>query len=117
VKRFEQEGEEGLKDKSKKPNSSPRKVSGEIEKNVLEARKKTGYGKKRLAWYLAREEGLFLSPNTNRHILARNGFKGKRKPRKVFYPAHWIWEVEQPFSLAQVDTKDILDKGTLGTTL
>ena len=27
------------------------------------------------------------------------------------------WEEEEPFRLSQVDTKDILDKGTLGTRL
>ncbi|MCL6579763.1 MAG: helix-turn-helix domain-containing protein [Candidatus Bathyarchaeota archaeon] len=117
VKRFEERGEGGLKDKSKRPHSSPRKISNEVEQKVLEARKKTGYGRKRLAWYLAREEGIVLSPNTIRHVLGRNGFKGKRKPRKVFYPAFWVWETEKPFSLVQADTKDILDKGTLGTRL
>jgi len=117
VRRFKQKGEEGLRDESRKPYSSPHKVSHDIEQKVLEARKKTGYGRKRLAWYLTREKGLTLSPNTIRHILNRYGFKGKRKPRKVFYPAHWTWEIENPFSLAQVDTKDILDKGTLGTKL
>jgi transposase len=98
VKRFEQKGEEGLGDESKKPHSSPGKVSQDIEQKVLEAREETGYGRKRLAWYLAREEGLILSPNTIRHILSRNGFKGRRKPRKVFYPAHWAWEEEKAFS-------------------
>jgi len=29
----------------------------------------------------------------------------------VFYPAHWSWEEDQPFALAQVDVKDVLDKG------
>jgi hypothetical protein len=95
----------------------PHKIAPEVEEKVLEARKKTGYGRKRLAWYLAREEDLVLSPHTLRHILNRNGFKGKRSPRKTFYPAHWTWEEGQPFSLAQVVTSDILDKGTLGTKI
>jgi len=117
VRRFEDEGEEGLKDRSRRPRSSPQQTAEDIEQKVLEARRKTGYGRKRLAWYLAREEGIVLSPHTLRHILNRQGFKGKKKPRKVFYPAHWAWEAEMPFSLVQVDTKDILDKGTLGTKL
>ncbi len=85
---------------------------GDVEEKVIEARKRTGYGRKRLSRYLAREEGIILSPHTLRHILSRNGFKGKRKPRRIFYPAYWVWEMDKPFSLAQVDTKDILDKGT-----
>ena len=115
VKRF-QEGK-GLKDCSRRPHTSPRRTLMEVEQKVVEARKRTGYGRKRLAWYLVREEGLELSPHTLRHILSRNGFKGKKKPRKTFYPAHWAWEEGPPFSLAQVDTKDVLDKGTLGTQL
>jgi len=86
VKRFEQKGEEGFRDESKKPRSSPEKVSQEVEHKVLEDRKRTGYGRKRPAWYLAREEGLVLSPNTIRHILSRNGFKWRRKPKKGILP-------------------------------
>jgi transposase len=108
VSRFEKDGEEGLKDKSRRPASSPHKTPADIEQRIFEARRKTGYGRKRLAWYLAREEGVALSPHTLRHILNRYGFKGGKKPRKVFCPAHWAWEQDMPFSLAQVDTKDIL---------
>ena len=117
VSRFEKDGKEGLKDRSRRPLASPRQTPADIEQRVLEARRKTGYGRKRLAWYLAREEGITISPHTLRHILNRYGFKGRKKPRKVCYPAHWAWEQDVPFSLAQVDTKDILDKGTLGTRL
>lgn len=78
-------------------------------------RRKTGYGRQRLSFYLARDEGIKLSPNTIRHVLRRAGYRGRRRPRRAFYPAHWAWANKQPFSLAQVDTKDVLDKGTLGT--
>ena len=115
VRRFNEDGGDGIKDRSRKPRSSVRQTPGDVEQKVVEAKKKTGYGRKRLAWYLWREEGIIMSPHTIRHILSRHGSKGKRKPRKVFYPAHWAWEVDRPFPLAQVDTKDILDKGTLGT--
>ncbi len=85
-----------------------------MEEKVIQARKRTGYGRKRLAWHLAREEGIILSPHTLRHILSRNGFRGKRKPRRIFYPTYWAWEMEKHFSLAQVDTKDILDNELAG---
>lgn len=32
--------------------------------------------------------------------------------RKVFYPAKWAYDEDIPFKLAQVDVKDIYDKGT-----
>lgn len=71
MRRFEQRGKEGLKDESRKPHSLLHKVSDDMEQKVLEARKKTGYGRKRLAWHLAHKEGIILSPNTIRHILNR----------------------------------------------
>ena len=37
--------------------------------------------------------------------------------RKVFYPAKWAYDEDIPFKLAQVDVKDIYDKGTLGTLI
>lgn len=48
-------------------------------------------------------------------MLHRNGLR--RKTRKVFYPAPWAWDQENPFSLLRVDGKDVLDKGTLGTLI
>ena len=40
-----------------------------------------------------------------------------RKRRKILYPAHWAWEVQEPFYLLQTDSKDIHDKASLGTQL
>ena len=59
-----------------------------------------------------------IPEGTVRHILRRHLPEEERRPRKkrrVFYPARWAWDEDEPFRLAQVDTKDILDKGTLGT--
>jgi hypothetical protein len=95
----------------------PTQTSAEIEAAVLEAKERTGYGRKRLAWYLWRKEGLALSSHTICHILYRNGFRGRKKKRKTFYPAYWAWGEERLFALAQVDVKDVLDNGTLGTKL
>jgi len=117
VERYRDEGAQGLGDRSRRPHCSPARTSTEIEDIVVEAKKATGYGRKRLAWYLWRERQVALSPHTIRHILRRNGFTGRKTSRKKFYPAHWAWEEEQPFSLAQVDVKDVLDKGALGTKL
>ena len=43
----------------------------------------------------------------------------KWKKRKVFYPGIWVYDMmrKKPFQLAQVDTKDIYDKGTLETEI
>ena len=144
VRRFQAEGEEGLKDRSRRPHDSPRQTSPEIEKRVREARKATRYGRERLSLCLERG-GLEISPDTIRHILRRrcDPTKRRRKRRKPcvinttrkevpcntitrgkpLYPALWAWEVEEPFglslrtkpfSLIQTDVKDILDKQALG---
>ncbi|MEO0097435.1 MAG: hypothetical protein ABIK78_05000, partial [candidate division WOR-3 bacterium] len=68
-------------------------------------------GKKRIALRLK------LNEWTVRNVLRQNVIRKKRKERKGFFPAFWSWEIEEPFSHAQVDTKDILDKATLGTEL
>ena len=118
VRRFEAEGEEGLRDRSRRPHHSPRQTPPEIEQQVREARQATHYGRERLALYL-QKEGLNISPHTIRHILRRQDpiEKGKRRSRKPLYPALWAWEVEEPFSLIQADVKDVLDKQALGPTL
>jgi hypothetical protein len=71
VRRFQEEGEEGLKDCSRKPHHSPRQTPPEIEKQVRQARKATRYGRERLALYLQRG-GLNISPHTIRHILRKH---------------------------------------------
>ncbi|MGY4706614.1 helix-turn-helix domain-containing protein [Candidatus Bipolaricaulota sp. J31] len=114
VRRYGEEGEAGLLDRSRRPKRSPRKTPKEVEDQVLKLREERGWGRRRIAHALGLAEG------TVRHILRRNlpeGERRKRRKRKVFYPARWTWEEEEPFRLAQVDTKDILDKGTLGTAL
>jgi len=113
VRRYQEEGEAGLVDRSRRPHTSPRRTPQEVEEQVLSLRGERGWGRRRIAHALGLPEG------TVRHILRRHLGEGrrKRKKRKTFYPAHWAWEEEEPFRLAQVDTKDILDKGTLGTRL
>jgi len=121
VRRHQKLGDAGLGNRSRRPHHTPRQTPPEIEQQVLDAWKKTHYGRQRLAVYLERQ-GLHLSPYTIRHILRRHRPPQKRIRRKPLYPAHWAWEVEQPFSLIQTDAslqdpegKDILDKGALGT--
>jgi len=116
VKRYQQYGEQGLHDLPKTPKRQPRKTDPDIEQRVLQRHQKTRYGRQRLARHLA-QHGIHLSPNTIRHILKRHApaTSRPRKPRRRFYPAHWAWESQEPFTLIQADVKDIYDKGTLGT--
>lgn len=115
VRRYLERGLAGLDDMTRKPRSSPARTAPEIEQAVQDVRKDTGYGRKRLAWLLRTTRNIRLSPDTIRHVLRRLGYVGKTKPRQQFYPAHWAWSTTRPFSLMQVDTKDILDRDTLGS--
>lgn len=117
IRRYEEREDLGLEDRSRKPRSSPFKTASYIEEKVLKIRRERGYGKRRITYFLFIEEGIELSENTIRNILKRGGISGKRRPRKVFYPAKWAYDEDTPFKLAQVDTKDIYDKGTLGTKI
>lgn len=117
IRRYQKEGEEGLLDLSRRPLRSPNKTPTDIEEKVKEIREKTNYGKRRISYFLKKEEGIKLSESTIGKILRRANLSKKRKTRKVFYPAVWIYDNESPFCLAQVDTKDIYDKATLGTEI
>jgi putative transposase len=116
VKRYQQYGEQGLHDLPKTPKRQPRKTDPDIEQRVRQRHQKTHYGRQRLARHLA-QHGIHLSPNTIRHILKRHApaTSRPRKQRRRFYPAHWAWESQEPFTLIQADVKAIYDKGTLGT--
>jgi transposase-like protein len=68
VRRYHEESPPGLEDHPRTPKVSPHKIPSDMEEKVIAAGKRTGYGRERLAWYLAREEGINLSPHTLRHI-------------------------------------------------
>jgi transposase len=109
IKRYEQSGSDALSDQSRKPVHSPNRTDESIQQKVLDLKEKTHWGRKRLS------KALGINQWTVRNVLRQNHVKKKSKQRKVFYPAHWAWEVKLPFALAQVDTKHILDKSAIGT--
>jgi transposase len=116
VQRDQQYGEQALHNLPKTQKRQPRKTDPDIEQRVRQPHQKTHYGRQRLARHLA-QHGIHLSPNTLRHILKRHApaTSRPRKQRRRFYPAHWAWESQEPFTLIQADVKDIYAKGTLGT--
>ncbi len=114
VRRFQQQGEAGLADRSRRPSRSPHQTPKAVEERVIKLRQKTGFGRERLSRLLWQRERIALSANTIRHILRRHELGRPRKKRKVCYPAHWAWQTQQPFSLAQVDVKEIRDEAILG---
>ena len=108
VRRYRKQGEAGLVDRSRRPKRSPRKTPKEVEEAVLALREKHGWGRRRIAHALGLPEG------TVRHILRRNlpeAERKRRKKRKVFYPAHWAWEEEEPFDWPRWTQKTSWTKG------
>ena len=76
VRRYLLEGEAGLKDRSRRPKTSPRRTPPEVEQQVLTLQRERGWGRKRIAHALGMPEG------TVRHILRRHLGEGRRKRKK-----------------------------------
>jgi putative transposase len=84
VKRYHEEGIEGLQDRSRRPLGSRVQASGEVVLQVLELRQKRGWGPKKLRELLGRKlkrggQAAVPSMRTIARIIARAGFVKKRK--------------------------------------
>lgn len=84
VRRYQEEGVDGLADRSRRPLGSRVQASGEVVLQVLELRQKRGWGPKKLQEMLRRKlrrRGLTAIPSirTIARIIARAGFVKKRK--------------------------------------
>lgn len=104
LKRYEQEGEQGLMDRSKRPKHTPKQTGAEMEAKVVEVRQQTGWGGRKIARVL-RDQGYTNVPhaNTITDILRRAGKLeevecGKHQPVQRF-------EKSQPNELWQMDFK------------
>jgi hypothetical protein len=115
VRRYEQDGEDGLHDRSCRPDHCPHQT-----REATEEPGRRGTESHRL-WArtpgpLSRSaRGPGLSPYHPSHPASSSLTREKHKRRKPLYPAHWAWNVKEPFALIQTDAKDILDKGALET--
>jgi transposase InsO family protein len=114
LKRFFQEGEAGLKNRSRRPWHCPQKTPDHIEDFVIQIFDQTNYGFRRIARAL-RRQGVVLSYRTVGKILKRhNKCKPRRKitirrtGRRFYNPLHY-----QPFEFLQIDVKEVVDGDTL----
>ena len=113
LQRWEREGEEGLKDRSRRPHNCPRRTPLHIEIIIVSERIKTGYGRDRIARILC-EKGLEVKPSTVRYVLRRYKLQGKYKrckwkKKKRYYDFDSLY----PLQHFETDLKEIFDKGTL----
>ena len=90
VRRFHEEGMEGLKDRSRRPHSSPRRTPREIEELFVEARKAhRSWGPEKLLDVLGRRHPEVALParSTVAAILKREGLvTGRRRRRRHRHP-------------------------------
>lgn len=60
IKRCKEKGEEGLKDVSRRSKRCPWRIPLPIEKKVLRMWKEKGRGRRRIAWFLLKEDRIEL---------------------------------------------------------
>lgn len=102
--RYQEAGRDfhALKDRSRRPHSHPRSVSGPVVERVVALRRKTGYGPRRLAYYLARE-GICISVYGVYRVLQRAGLIHKRRSRPRKKPQSYSMAV--PGQRVQIDVQ------------
>lgn len=99
TKRLNQ-GKWDLKDKSTRPKNIHYKINAKIEKEVVELRKKTGWGENKIANFFQNASHKAINKILNKHNLCRaSNSKGKR----IKYIQ---WQRQHPNSLWQIDISD-----------
>ena len=116
VRRYEEEGEEGLKDRSRRPKTSPNKTSPQLELAIRNLAKNNGWGRDRIFEQLHKvpEHKREVTVSKVRYTLRRLGIKGKYK-RSIFRSQHRFFDFEgmYPMSHFQIDVKEIYDQSAL----
>lgn len=104
IKRFEEQGCEGLVDRSRRPLSSPAISSPEIEAAVIAVRTEhPAWGARKISWRLQHLGGPSVAPSTVTSILHRHGLV---TPEASEAATPWKrFEREEPNALWQADFK------------
>ena len=96
-------GDHFILTKSSRPKSHPKRISIEIEKKIIDIRKKHGrYGK--AIWKELENSGIKVSLATVNRTLDRYGYLKKKSPWKRFHPNVERPEVAQRGDLVEIDT-------------
>ena len=112
-RRYREEGAAGLEERSRKPHRSPRRTAPELERRVVELRRRTpDWGARKLQVRLA-EQGILLPAITIHRILLRYGLVAAEDRRR---PALKRFEREQPNELWQMDFKGMPAAWRTGVT-
>lgn len=103
LKRYQETGSvAGLKEGSRRPKSSPNKTDRRSEDRVIQMRRETGWGGKKIQHVLARDHRMVLTVPTVNRILKRNGLIQRERGSR---PAVKRFERNAPNELWQMDFK------------
>ena len=103
-----------LEDLSRRPKNSPRKLKTELTALILKCAQRTGFRYRRLSHYLQRAYSVFVSENTVKAVLKREGLRPRRRrSSKGMARPLYDYTALIPFSEFQLDTKHLLDKKSL----
>jgi len=109
LQRYEEGGEEALRERSRGPHHSPRATPEEVVGKILYLRQHYHFGPQKISMYLARYHGIDISTSGVWRILKRAGMN--RLPRSQRYKPHakrWKrYEKPQPGHQVQIDVKFI----------
>lgn len=105
LRRYQSEGREGLRDRSRRPHRSPKQTPKAIEQLVVEARQQhpAWGGRKLKRWLQNRGHSGLPAPSTISEILRRKGMLDEEESRK--HRAYIRFERDAPNQLWQMDYK------------
>jgi len=107
LRRYEQEGIDGLRPRSRRPMRSPNATTGEVVGKIVHLRKTYHFGPQKISMYLKRYHDVQISPSGVWRILKR--LEMSRLPSSQRYKRHtdrWKrYEKQQPGHRVQIDVK------------
>jgi len=116
LRRYQEQGLEGLRDRSSRPHVSPNATSAEVVGKIIYLRQHYHFGPEKIAMYLKRYHELGISPSGVWRILKR--LELNRLPASQRHKSHqrrWQrYEKPQPGHRVQVDVKFITPLGAQG---
>lgn len=111
LRRYQEAGVEGLKERSRRPLSTPRRTSAAVEEEVVALRAEhPAWGGRKLAWAME-QQGLVKvpHPNTITDILRRHGLLDPEEARK--HKPYLRFAMAEPNQLWQMDFKGHFELG------
>lgn len=116
LRRYEDQGLEGLRDRSSRPHHSPNTTSAEVVGKIMYLRQHYHFGPQKIAMYLKRYHDIRMSSSGVWRVLERLGMN--RLPASQKHKSHqrrWKrYEKPQPGHRVQVDVKFITPVGAAG---